>query len=249
VPEDLLERMRGALGVLVERSREITKSDDNWVLQDDHTAAAPRLRRVYRVADHHPTFWEFASRSILPEVVGDLVGPDVKFRESYVNFKWSKGGDAVQWHQDTPFFPHTNRALVTTMILLADVTPDMGPIAVVPRSHHGPMYEHYDDRGHWTGHIGDADVESAATETAVSFCGPAGTVVFMDSWAVHGSRRNDSGKGRPLLITGHAAADAFAYTAMPPDWSGGYTSIFEDQQGRARQADAAGPVGDATGGR
>ena len=266
VPNDILGRMQAALEELAECSREISESNENWVLQDGHTAAAPRLRRIYRAADHHPVFWEYASNSILPEVVGDLVGPDVKFREAYVNFKWAKGGDAVKWHQDTPFFPHTNRALLTTLTCLADVTPEMGPIAVVPRSHRGRMYEHYDGEGRWTGCIGDADLESAATDTAVSFCGPAGTVVFMDSWAIHGSRRNDSDKGRPMLITGYAAADSFAYTAMspgmieshsgevvrgvparyahideiklrmPPDWSGGYTSIFEDQKGEKREA-------------
>lgn len=266
IPDDLVRRTQAALKELIERSRGVAESDDNWVLQDDHSAAAPRLRRIYRAADHHPVFWEIASNSILPEAVGDLVGPDVKFREAYVNFKWAKGGDAVKWHQDTPFFPHTNRALVTTLTYLADVTPDMGPFAVIPRSHKGRMYEHYDDQGRWTGCIGDADLESAATETAASFCGPAGTVIFMDSWMVHGSRRNDSDKGRPVLISGYAAADAFAYTykspgmaeshvdeivrgaparyahhdeiklRMPPDWSGGYTSIFEDQQGETREA-------------
>ena len=70
----------------------------------------------------------------------------------------------------------------------------------------GRRYEHYDDEGRWTGWISDADIEGAATETAVSFCGPAGTVVIMDSWTIHGSRRNDSDKGRPQLVTGYAAA-------------------------------------------
>src|SRR5262245_26930789 len=50
----------------------------------------------------HPAYWEYASSkaSPLPDVIADLVGPDVKFHHSKLNFKWSKGGDVVKWHQD-----------------------------------------------------------------------------------------------------------------------------------------------------
>ena len=75
---------------------------------------------------------------------------------------------------------------------------------------------------------------------------------------IHGSKPNTSDRPRPLLLNVYAAADAFPYThnpldskydqaivrgqavrwahhdprpcLVPPDWSGGYTSIFALQQ-------------------
>jgi hypothetical protein len=41
------------------------------------------------------------------DLVADLLGPDLRFHSSKLNFKWSAGGDAVRWHQDIQAWPHT----------------------------------------------------------------------------------------------------------------------------------------------
>jgi hypothetical protein len=81
---------------------------------------------------------------------------------------------------------------------------------------------------------------------------------------IHGSAANRSAKGRPALSIGYNPADALPYTApayrsshfgalvrgaparfarhdpvrmrLPPDWSGGYTSIFAHQKGEDPRA-------------
>ena len=86
----------------------------------------------------------------------------------------------------------------------------------------------------------------------------AGDVVLLHPLTVHGSKPNRSSRPRPLLNHGMNAADARSYTPiawgnshtgdtlrgrqarhaqhdeleirLPPDWSHGYTSIFEHQQ-------------------
>jgi ectoine hydroxylase-related dioxygenase (phytanoyl-CoA dioxygenase family) len=247
---------------MVEESRAARESDDKFVLAPGHGAAAPRLLRLYRAADHHPEYWDAAARSAIADVAADLLGPDVKFREAMINFKWSGGGDAVAWHQDMPFHLFTNRAVLTVLLALEDVEADMGPLLVVPGSHKGEMYDHYGDDGRWAGRISEKDLDSIPTGEAVALTGPAGSLSIIDSFTVHGSARNDSDRIRPLLILGYVAADAFCYTPLssvshhtwevvrgqpaeyahhaamhlrvPPDWSGGYSSIFEDQQGRSR---------------
>src|SRR5947209_18609717 len=45
------------------------------------------------------------------------------------------GAGEVGWHQDFPFFPHTNFDLLACMFLLDDATPDNGCMRVVPGSH------------------------------------------------------------------------------------------------------------------
>ena len=57
--------------------------------------------------EQHATYWEFAI-DVIADVAADLVGPDVVFHHSKLNFKWDEGTDDVKWHQDIQFYPHTN---------------------------------------------------------------------------------------------------------------------------------------------
>ena len=213
--QDLLERLRDAYAQLIERYREQPESNDDVLVEAGHSAANPRYKRFNRTTDQHPVMWAYAANSVLTEVVSDLVGPGVRFRESYLNCKSPHGGDAIDWHQDFPFFPHTNKALLTTLTFLEDVTEDMGPIMVFPGSHRGVLFDHYNADGSWAGKLSDADLASLDMTSAARLCGPAGTIVIFDCCMVHGSEPNRSANARPLLLNGYSAADAFSYTSIP----------------------------------
>jgi ectoine hydroxylase len=98
-----LERLRAVTAEFVEQSRALTESNVVFDLDTGHSAAEPRLRRLSSPTDLHPTFWEFASTSAIVDVVVDLIGPDVKFHHSKLNFKAPRGGEEVKWHQDIQF--------------------------------------------------------------------------------------------------------------------------------------------------
>jgi hypothetical protein len=85
----------------------------------------------------HPTYWQYASgeSSPLPDVISD--GPDVKFHQSKLNFKWSKDGDEVKWHQDISFWPHTNCSPCTAGTYVFDCAADQGRLGLLPGSHTG----------------------------------------------------------------------------------------------------------------
>ena len=254
-----LERLREVTDEMVARTRSMAESDGVFDLEAGHSAESPRLRRLSNPVEHHETYWEFASRSILPDVMADLVGPDVKFHHSKLNFKWAGGGSEVKWHQDISYWPHTNYSPLTAGLYLYDCGPEQAPLLVVPGSHQGELFDQYDDQGSWTGHLSPVDLKAVATDTAAELAGPAGSVTIHNCRVVHGSLPNLSPVGRPLLLNVYSAADAFTYTAnplpsryegtivrgrparwarhdprpclIPPDWSGGYTSIFAIQQG------------------
>ena len=258
VGEDWLARLRAATAEIIDRSRSLTASNDMLVLEPDHAADSPRLRRLCCAADHHPTYWEYASKSRH----ADLVGSDVKFRECMINFKWAGSGDEVSWHQDIPFHPHTNMTPLNTLLCLEDVTPDMGPLMLIPGSHKGELFDHYDTAGAWAGRISDADLKRVPVEEAVAVTGPAGSLTVTHGCMIHASERSHSDRNRPLLICGYSSADAFCYTTieyvsryiwqivrgepakfahhdpvrlrLPPDLSGRYASNFEDRQGEER---------------
>ncbi len=258
VGDGLLARLRAVTAEMVEKSREATRSDAVFDLEPGHSRETPRLRRLSRPDEHHPLYWEYASQSVTPDIVADLVGPDVKFHHSKLNFKWSEGGEEVVWHQDIQYWPHTNYSPLTVGLYLDDVGPDQGPFGVIPGSHEGELYDQYNDKGQWVGCLSEEATRKAEVENAQFLTGPAGSLTIHNCRIIHGSRTNCSVQGRPLLLNTYSSADAFAYTAnplqtrnsgaivrgapaawahhdprpcqMPPDWSGGYTSLFALQQ-------------------
>jgi ectoine hydroxylase-related dioxygenase (phytanoyl-CoA dioxygenase family) len=208
-----LQRLRAVTDEFVESSRALTESNVIFDLDIGHSASEPRLRRLSSPTDLHETYWEFASRSTIVDVVADLIGPDLKFHHSKLNFKAPRGGEEVKWHQDIQFWPHTNYDLLTIGVFLEDVEPGMGEVGFVPGSHDGPLYDLYDgDR--WVGALADDDVAVAGVERAEYPVGPAGSITVHSCRTVHGSAPNSSEHARPLLLQTYAAADAFSYTDL-----------------------------------
>tara|TARA_B100001123_G_C15299082_1_gene1020359 strand:+ start:1417 stop:2424 length:1008 start_codon:yes stop_codon:yes gene_type:complete len=258
VPQEWIDRLTQVTNEMVEQSRSLTKSDAVFDLEPGHTVDEPRLRRLTSPVEQHPTYWEFASKSVVVDLAADLVGPDVKFHHSKLNFKWQSGGEEVKWHQDITYWPHTNYSPLTIGVYLHDVGDDQGPLGAIPVSHKGPLYNQYNDDNQWVGCLGEEDARGIDASTTDYLTGPAGSITIHNCRLVHGSRQNMSDKGRPLLLNIYSSADAFTYTAnplpskyegaivkgkpalwahhddrpclVPPDWSGGYTSLYALQQ-------------------
>ncbi len=266
IPEDRLEKLRAVTEDMVERSCAITESDKVWDVDKGHSADAPRLRRLSSPNDHSAVYWDYASKSVVADIVADLVGPDVKFHHSKLNFKWSGGGEEVKWHQDISFWPHTNYSPCTVGTYIYDCGPEQGPLGVFPGSHEHDLYNQYNDRDEWVGCLNDQDTASLDMEKAVYLDGPAGSLTIHNCRTLHYSKANYSDIPRPLLLNVYSSADAFPYTfnplqskydqaivrgraakvahhdprpcLLPPDWSGGYTSIFAVQQEEEQTAAA-----------
>ena len=210
-----LARLRAVVTEKIEASRALTASDEQFDLAPDHSAEATNIRRLRKAVDQHPELWVFAQDPAVVDLVSDLLGPDVRFHSSKLNFKWSEGGEAVRWHQDIPAWPHTNFAVLTFGVYLDDTGPEQGPLTALPGTHRGPIFDHMDDDGRWTGALAARDVATLPADKAVDLCGPAGTVVFLDGRVVHGSAANDSARMRPLLLYVYSAADALPFTPLP----------------------------------
>ena len=210
-----LGRLRAVVAAKIEESRALAASDDQFDLAPDHTAEKPNIRRLRKAVDQHPELWTFATDPSVVDLVADLVGPDIRFHSSKLNFKWSEGGDAVRWHQDIPGWPHTNCDVVTFGVYLDDTGPEQGPLTAIPGTHRGTIFDHFDDDGRWTGALRPRDVATLDTKRAVDLCGPAGTIVLLHCRVVHGSATNDSPRMRPLLLNVYAAADALPMTPAP----------------------------------
>ena len=268
VPEDRLAALRSLSETFIEESRSRTASDDRFDLEPDHSAAAPRLRRLNQPVEQHPDYWRFASESCITDLAEDLLGPDVMFHHSKLNFKWAGGGEEVKWHQDIQYWPHTNYSVLTIGVYLEDVDESMGPMGVIPGAHEGELFDLYDGNDCWAGAIADEDLARVPVEKAVYLQGPAGSVTVHHCRMIHGSKPNTNpARSRPLLLNAFSSADALPVThnptysrhngtivrgkrtrwihydprpcLMPPDWSGGYSSIFALQQAEEHEGQAA----------
>ncbi|HTM60924.1 MAG TPA: phytanoyl-CoA dioxygenase family protein, partial [Burkholderiales bacterium] len=201
ISEEWIQKLRRATEELVERGRKVAKSDKVFDLEPDHRPDAPRLRRVSNPVEQHPAFWDYVAKSVLGDIVADLVGPDVKFHHSKLNFKWANGGEEVKWHYDISFYPHTNYSPLTVGTYLYDCGMEQGPLACLPGSHEiEPMLSQYNAAGAWTGSLSDADVAKLDLSRMVYLPGPAGSLTIHNCRTLHYSSKNDSDLGRPLLL-------------------------------------------------
>lgn len=256
ISQDWLTRLLDTTAEFIERSRAETVAGRDFDIAPGHTAAQPRLRRLKRPDEQHSVYWDFA-RDVIADVAADLLGPDVLFHHSKLNFKWNDGKDAVAWHQDIPFYPHTNYSPLTIGTYLYDTDLENGAMGVIPGSQNGPVYSHYNAEGQWVGQLSEADAATLPTDKVAYLTGPAGSITVHNCRTVHSSLPSMRQGGRPLLLNAYSSADALAYTPhpdpsvhayevvrgqrarwaehdprpcqIPPDWSHGYTSIFAAQ--------------------
>ena len=258
VPAATLAQLQRVTQGFVERSRAVTASDGRFDIGPGHSADAPVLRRLKSPDTAHPAYWDFAT-GLMADVAADLVGPNVVFHHSKLNFKWFDPSDTVKWHQDIQFFPHTNYNVLTIGCYLADTDMDNGPLAVLDGSHNDELFDQYDSDGHWTGMLSDADASTLNTDRIRYLKGVAGSITVHNARTLHHSPSSRSPNPRPLLLNCYTSGDAKAYTPhpdptenayrtvrgepvrwahhdprpcqIPPDWSSGYTSIYAAQSG------------------
>ena len=258
IPDDVLTELSTVTDSFVDASRKETASGQVFDIGPCHSQETPVLRRIKMPDDVHEAYWRFASETLV-DIAADLAGPNVVFHHSKLNFKWFDNADRVKWHQDIQFFPHTNYNVFTIGCYLADTDMSNGPLAVLPESHNEPLFDQYDEQGNWTGMLSERDAARLDLEKAEYITGKAGTLTIHNCRTLHFSPASQSSTPRPLLLNCFASADAKPYTPhpdpsshadhlvcgenviwadhdprpcqIPPDWSGGYTSIYAAQAG------------------
>ena len=179
----------------------------------EHSSHHPALRRVNNPSDISGVFEGVMRNAAMVDMVGDLIGPDVKFHHCKINLKLSGSRTEVGYHQDYAYTPHSNDDIVTALLMLDDMTEENGCLKAVPGSHTGPIYSLFDgDR--FTGFV-DSEAEQALRPQEVAITGKAGSVCLMHTRLVHGSDANRAEHPRGLYICVYTAADAFPLAANP----------------------------------
>jgi ectoine hydroxylase-related dioxygenase (phytanoyl-CoA dioxygenase family) len=192
---------------LVERSREFSEHTDLYDLEPGHTAQEPRVRRLKAPCKVHPAFDALSRSERLLDIVGALIGPEIRYHNSKLNMKAAQYGSPVEWHQDFAFYPHTNDDMLAVGVALDDCTLENGCMLMLAGSHRGPILDHHQD-GVFVGAI-DAVREGVDISKAVPVTVPRGGISVHHCRTLHASATNTSSKPRRLLLLELAAVDAW----------------------------------------
>jgi ectoine hydroxylase-related dioxygenase (phytanoyl-CoA dioxygenase family) len=157
----------------------------------------------------HPTFREYVEAPRIVEAARAMLGGvPIELQHCKIAQRTleDSGEGALDWHQDYPFFPHSNYDLVAVLMHIDEETVASGPVQVVPGSHHGGPLSHVGADGAFSYEITTDDVPPA--EPPVLLTGRAGQVTMHHGCLVHGSARKTNRVPRRILIPQYRAQDA-----------------------------------------
>ena len=207
LPENILKDLQKVTDDFVEQSRSINENDAIFDLSDSHTSENPVVRRLKDPHLNHTVYSDIIKNNLITDVVSKLIGNNIRLEHTKLNFKSAKGGEAIEWHQDWAFYPHTNDDIVEVGIFLDDCGNENGPLLCVPGSHKGPIDDHHQN-GYFIGAV-DPSKSHYNLETAEPIVAKAGSISVHHVRCLHGSRKNNSEKSRRVLFAGYCAADAW----------------------------------------
>lgn len=213
-PAEVAE-LRAVTDGFVERARQVTQHDAIYDLEDSHTPAQPRVRRIKAPHLHHEAYGRLIRHPGIVAVLQSLWGPDIRFDTAKLNLKSAGFGAAVEWHQDWAFYPHTNDNLAAVGVMMDDMALENGPLLIIPGSHKDPVvHDHHGEDGRFCGAMDPGKREVDYTK-AVPLTGRAGSITVHHVRAVHGSAPNTSNRDRRLLLFQFRAADAWPLLGFP----------------------------------
>ena len=178
-----------------------------------HSPETPALRRISSPIEVSDSYLAVTRDNAALDLTAEIFGPNIKLVATKVNLKLPGSGTAVKYHQDFPFEPHSNDNVMTVLIFLDDVTPDNGPLEVVPGSHRGKIHTLWHD-GVFTGAV-DPEMEEGLRDASVSCTGKAGSACLMHSRLLHASLPNMTNAPRSLFIVTYVAEDAVPLSPNP----------------------------------
>lgn len=156
----------------------------------------------------HPTFEKAANDPRVWGIAHQMIERPIELQHS--KFVYKPKGEPTEkrgyWHQDIPFFPHTNTDLVAVLLHLDDETEDSGSLQVVPGSHKRGELAHANNGEFAYRCIENINFEKYPPQFLT---GSAGFVSCHHGLTIHGTEpKQDRTRARRLLVLQFRAQDA-----------------------------------------
>ena len=198
--ETAVSTMREATDGFLEKAKSATESDSVLDLGPDHTADAPHLRRIRDPEKQHPAYAKAHSDPELLDTLAYLLGPNIRAHSTKLNLKEPGAPTAVEWHQDWAYGGSTNDDILTVGAALSDLSLENGCLLVIPGSHKGKIWDHYQGE-EFVGAVTDPGFDPSG---AVPIQLEAGGISIHHIRLLHGSAPNTSKVSRhpsaPVLL-------------------------------------------------
>ena len=231
-----LATLRAALAEVLQEADGLTTSSEKFSVTPTDDGGWS-VRRIFNPIAHHPAFSDLVSNPKILDVVEALIGPDIQLHHTKLNLKPPSSRQArFEWHQDYPFFPHTNFDLLAVMIYFDEATPDNGCLQIIPGSHKlGPQRHRFARDGAFSSQLEDQRVVADPSQwLAVPV--PAGGMELHHCNMLHSSTANRGDKPRSVLIFQYRAADNIQLGGSSGAYGAG-TIVRGENPYRARMLD------------
>ncbi len=202
---DELAELRRVTDEFVERSRSVSRHNEVYDLEANHSPERPRLRRIKNPIAQHEVYDQALRHQGILDRVEQLIGPGVRRNNTKLNMKEPAHGSAVEWHQDWAFYPHTNDDVLAVGVCLDDMTEENGCMLMVPGSHKGELYSHHEN-GVFVGAVSEPDFEPGETAKCLV---KAGGITIHHARTLHASTPNHSADPRRLLLFEYCSLDSW----------------------------------------
>jgi phytanoyl-CoA hydroxylase len=224
--------LRAALDELLDEASRIPPDDGGLKGRDALTTSEKfsftmsatgerHVRRIFNPIAHHQAFMDLVHNDKILDAVENLIGPDIQIHHTKLNLKPPSSPNArFEWHQDYPFFPHTNYDLIAVAIHIDESTEENGCLRVIPGIHKGGPLEHmFAADGAFSSQIRDQSVIPDESRW-VNVTSPAGGVEMHHCNMVHSSTANRGVKPRSAVIIQYRAADNVQLSPYSPTQPG-----------------------------
>jgi len=142
------------------------------------------------------------------DAVAAILGPNLILIYSSVFIKLPHDGQQVAWHQDNTYWPSVHGTDVVTLWLAIDDTDtDNAAMQVIPGSHQGHEDLETIPSGDNQSLSRRVAVAPELEDKAISLAMPAGSLSIHDSYILHGSNANASGRRRAGYTIRYCSTD------------------------------------------
>jgi len=202
--------LRSALDEVLDEAKGLTTSNDKFILSQGSNGTR-NVRRIVDPIQHHKTFRDTAFHPRILDAVENLLGANIQIHHSKLNLKPPSSPDArFEWHQDYPFFPHTNYDLLAVLVHIDEATTENGALRIIPGSHRGgPRRHQFAVDGAFSSKLENQGLVADESKW-LSVPSPAGGVEMHHCNMLHSSVANRGDKPRSALIFQYRAADNVA---------------------------------------
>jgi phytanoyl-CoA hydroxylase len=215
--------LRAALDEVLEEARGLTETSPKFSITRGEDGRH-HVRRIFNPIQHHKAFLEAASHPRILDAVENVIGPNIQLHHSKLNLKPPSSPEArFEWHQDYPFFPHTNYDLLAVLVHLDESTEDNGCLRIMPGIHRqGPRLHRFARDGAFSSQLEDRAVLADHSRVMNVPC-PAGGVTLHHCNMLHSSTANRGTRPRSVLIFQYRAADNVALGGATTHYGFGMT--------------------------